>query len=278
LTNPLLTIVIPTFNSGKTLEQCLDSVVNQKFRNFEVWIIDGGSGDNTVDICKNYSTRYDFLNFVSEPDKGIYDAMNKGIAKALGTWMYFLGSDDYLVNQFVLEALLTEKNTNTFDFIYGNVIWGDSCFVYAGRFDWIRLASGSICHQAIFYRKSIFDALGVYNLKYPLFADQDMNQRIFHSSYRILYINKIVAFFSLDGSSGRGSDPLQQEMIHRNRTYVESKTLSEKIQYYYFVTRPVPHYKLRKFMLGVFYFILNFRDIRTTRTNIGMDLYPWETN
>ena len=89
---PRLSIINPTFNSAKTLSRCLDSVISQSFTDWEVLMMDGVSNDDTIKIASSYQDSR--IRIYSEPDKGIYDAMNKGIDKAHGEWLYFIDSDD----------------------------------------------------------------------------------------------------------------------------------------------------------------------------------------
>ena len=100
---PKVSIIIPTCNSAKTLSRCLDSVISQSFTDWEVLMKDGVSNDDTIIIASSYQDSR--IRIYSEPDKGIYDAMNKGIDKAQGEWLYFLGSDDWLLNNCVLEEI-----------------------------------------------------------------------------------------------------------------------------------------------------------------------------
>jgi len=102
---PLLTIVIPTFRAERTLQASLDSVLGQDLRDLEVLIMDGGSQDGTNAIALAAAASDPRVYFFSEPDKGVYDAMNKGIARARGAWIYFLGSDDVLHNSKVLTSV-----------------------------------------------------------------------------------------------------------------------------------------------------------------------------
>ena len=91
----LLSIIIATYNAEKTLQRCLDSIIVQKSEEVELIIIDGGSTDNTVSIIKRNFKIIDY--WISEKDKGIYDAWNKGIDKANGKWVQFVGSDDFIL-------------------------------------------------------------------------------------------------------------------------------------------------------------------------------------
>ena len=100
---PLISVVTVVYNGEKTLEQTILSVVNQTYNNVEYIIIDGGSKDNTLDIIKKYEDKIDYWQ--SEPDKGIYDAMNKGIKLATGEFIYILGCDDFLIDKDIFENI-----------------------------------------------------------------------------------------------------------------------------------------------------------------------------
>ena len=99
---PLISIITAVLNGDKTLERTIQSVIDQDYKNIEYIIIDGGSTDGTLDIIKKYDHAIDY--WMSEPDEGIYDAFNKGIQISSGEWIYFLGADDYFVDQNVLNT------------------------------------------------------------------------------------------------------------------------------------------------------------------------------
>lgn len=201
---PLLSIIIPTYNSAKTLSISLDSLKSQTFRDFEVLIVDGVSKDDTLAIAASYTLSLPSIHIFSEPDKGIYDAMNKGIGKAKGEWVYFLGSDDSLATSTVLEDIFGKKRETVaqHDFVYGNVFWGHSSEIYMGIFDEYIMYRSNICHQAIFYRKTIFELLGHFDLAYPALADWKLNMHCFlDKRVRIAYVPHMIAYFAIDGSS-----------------------------------------------------------------------------
>ena len=117
--SPKVTIVIATYNSERTLAVAMESVLNQTFQDWECLIIDGASTDGTIDIIRRYVNSDNRFRYISEPDKGIYDAFNKGWRNATGEWVMYLGSDDeYLPNG--LEILMSQ--CDDVDMIYGDVI------------------------------------------------------------------------------------------------------------------------------------------------------------
>ena len=109
---PFFTVITASFNSEKTIDKTIESLLNQNYTNFEYIIIDGNSKDSTLEIIKSFEQKFKEKNitykFISEPDKGIYDAWNKGIKLSDGEWISFLGSDDYYTDNTVFEQIANE--------------------------------------------------------------------------------------------------------------------------------------------------------------------------
>lgn len=204
--NPLLTIIIPTYNSATTLFATLNSVLNQTFSDYELIILDNCSTNNTLDIIKNFASSNKSIKWISEPDKGIYDAMNKGISLAKGEWIYFLGSDDKFYNENVLTSIFRIVKAHSPKILYGNVLidgnagWAKSGQIYAGEFTLPKLIKKNICHQAIFFNKIVFKKCSVFNIKYNICADWDMNLRLW-ATYKFYYYDTIIAVFKGGNSS-----------------------------------------------------------------------------
>ena len=199
--NPQISIIIPTYNSANTIQLALESILSQTFNDYEIIVIDGSSTDGTATIVEDYAKRTDIIYWYSEKDNGIYDAMNKGILKSKGEWLFFLGSDDSFYNRHVLsdvQKIIAENPESKF--IYGD-IWmsNGKRQTYIG-YNYERLLAMNICHQSIFYNRLLF-ANKMYNLNYKICADWDFNLKIFNSDNRPVYINKIVSNYSLNGAS-----------------------------------------------------------------------------
>ena len=113
-----LSIIIVTYNAANHIEYALDSVTKQTFKNFECLIIDGKSKDETINIVEKYCKKDKRIRYISEPDNGIYDAMNKGYEFSKGEWILYLGADDQLCENIL--ALLNEELTDDIDIVYGN--------------------------------------------------------------------------------------------------------------------------------------------------------------
>lgn len=199
-----LTIIIPAYNSEKTISETLKSVVEQDVNEIECLIIDGNSTDRTINIVKDYVNKYSFIKYISETDKGIYDAMNKGIALANGSYLYFMGSDDVFYNKDILQNLFSLECFNITDFIYGNVLFKYNKMEVGEEKAYLKLIKSqeNICHQSIFYSRRVFEKLGKYDLKYPIYSDFNMNIRCFRdATISKKYIDSVICIFNEKGTS-----------------------------------------------------------------------------
>jgi len=200
-----VSIITVCFNSVNDIENAVLSVLNQTFQDYEYIIIDGASTDGTLDILKKYENR--ITKIVSEKDAGIYDAMNKGLEISSGEWIYFLGSDDVLYNDNILDEVFVNSNYEKYDFIYGDVIFKNSGFKHSGEFSKFRIINENICHQSIFTKKEVFQKLGNFQTKYITYADWVFNIYAFGDrKIKHKYINKIVAVFNENGFSVNRND------------------------------------------------------------------------
>lgn len=206
---PKLSVIIPTYNSAKTIGATLNSIQQQHFKNIEIVIVDGLSQDGTqsiIDAFQQSSTSIE-IKFVSERDNGIYDAMNKAIAMANGEWLYFLGSDDYFYDPQVLANVFDSHDNDNFDVIYGDVLSTRFGGRYDGEFDISKLYSQNICHQAIFLRKRVFEIVGLFETRFSAHADWDHNWKWFvNPDIKRKYINQVIAFYSDGGFSSVNHD------------------------------------------------------------------------
>lgn len=167
-----LSVITINLNNANGLRKTIESVVNQRYTDFEYIIIDGGSTDKSVEVIKEYADNITL--WISEPDNGIYNAMNKGLSKANGEYILFLNSGDWLVNN-VLNKVFT------LDFLDYNIIYGNAFIVYNNgrktlhkdKREWTfyDFFTGTICHQASFIKKSIFDKFGFYDEGFKFVSD-----------------------------------------------------------------------------------------------------------
>lgn len=209
---PKISIITPTYNSAKHLKACILSVAQQTYANKEHLIIDNLSTDGSHDILRRYSDIYPHIRVIKEKDNGIYDAMNKGIGLSESEWLYFLGSDDIMLNDNVLSNILSSPEADCSDVIYGNVQWGKNGRIYDGEFSNFKLIEKNICHQAIFYRKKVFEQLGKFDTRYLAWADWAFNIKWFgNSNIRRTYKDKIIAVYALNGYSLKYPDHIFME-------------------------------------------------------------------
>lgn len=204
---PFFSIIIPTYNVERYITRALESVFSQTFKNFEVLVIDGKSTDNTLSLLSSYQKNDTRIKVISEEDKGIYDAINKGIDFSSGKYLYFLGADDHLFMEDTLEQVYKEILKTTADVIYGNVNSPTLGNDYNGKFNFETLAYKNICHQSIFFNSAIFKKTGKFNLKYNVHADWDHNLKwFFNHSIKTVYLSKTIAFYDGNGYSSVSKD------------------------------------------------------------------------
>ncbi|WP_231490258.1 glycosyltransferase family 2 protein [Pedobacter sp. Leaf170] len=218
----LLSIIIPTYNSSKKLKSCIDSIINQSITDFEILIIDGISNDDTLDIARSYNDER--IKIISEPDRGIYDAMNKGIEIAKGKWLYFLGSDDELYCEKVLEEIL-KFDSEIIDILYGNVCVQSQIVGELYNID--ILLSKNICHQSIFYKNEVFKKIGKFKEVYVAAADWQHNIRwMKNRRIKSKYVSEIVATYNPYGFSSYIDDKLFHQYRNWNRLVRARKSIS----------------------------------------------------
>lgn len=196
-----ITVVTVTYNCAAVLQAAIDSVAGQTYPHVEYIVVDGGSTDGTVEIIRQNAAQ--ITRWVSEPDGGIYDAMNKGIAMATGDFIYFLGGDDRLYPEVL--GLVAAQMKDLQSVYYGDVCFvGDRHGVYDGVFNRNKLIRRNICHQAIFYPCAVLSEGKKYDLAYKTYADYVFNMELWGSGVRFVYLGLVVADFRVGGASISG--------------------------------------------------------------------------
>lgn len=201
---PLITVVTVCYNAVNELEKTMLSVLNQTYDNIEYIVIDGGSKDGTVDIIKKYADRLTY--WVSEPDKGIYDAMNKGIQVAKGEWVNFMNAGDWFVNGHVVDQVFAKMIEPTVGVVFGNSQEYRNHVLYSVKPTPFYVSkkkhySKGICHQCIFTRTDL--ALKYpFKLQYRISADFAMFFDIYHKEHACFqYVNMDIAYYDVTGQS-----------------------------------------------------------------------------
>lgn len=199
--SPLITIITVSYNSVSTIEQTILSVVNQDFEDYEYIIIDGGSTDGTLEIIKKY--QHKITLWVSEPDKGIYDAMNKGIGFAKGTLISLLNSDDWYDKNTLIYIAQYYKLKPNIDLFHGLLRFIDTNGVpdlIIGHYS-SYLNSGMIEHPTCFIKKDLYNSVGPFDLNYKSASDYDWMLRAKKADAKFLLIPEILTNFRRGGMS-----------------------------------------------------------------------------
>jgi glycosyltransferase involved in cell wall biosynthesis len=199
---PLITVITVVFNGVKTLEETIKSVINQTYPNVEYIIIDGVSTDGTLDIIKKYEDAIDY--WVSEPDKGIYDAMNKGVILAMGDIIGIINSDDWYVEGVFCEIFRNLNNDHEDVCLY----YGDIFIIDKNGRKSYSMKSPDIDnikdrllinHQTCFIKNSAYKMYGIYNDNFRVAADYELLYRLFTNGIKFKYIPKQIANYRLGG-------------------------------------------------------------------------------
>jgi glycosyltransferase involved in cell wall biosynthesis len=189
---PLISIITAVFNGKKTLERTILSVINQTYKNIEYIIIDGGSTDGTIDIIKKYEKHLAY--WVSEPDKGIYDAWNKGLKVACGEWICFVGADDELYpwHSKIYVDYIVSCHTKL-DYVMSKIdfvdIHGNWIRTIGHKYEWNSFKRRmNTAHVASMHSKDYFDRFGNFNIQYKIAGDYEMLLRA-KNELRVGFIN-----------------------------------------------------------------------------------------
>ena len=203
-----VSIITVSFNSADTIEETIQSVISQDYPLIEYIIIDGKSTDNTISIVKKYSAG--ISKIVSEKDKGIYDAMNKGIKLATGDIVGILNSDDSYAHSKVITHLAEKFKTTNAEGVYGDLVYVSrtnknkiSRFWQAGEYkDGMFLKGWMPPHPTFYVKKNIYEKHGAFNTIFKSAADYELMLRLIHKEkIKISYLDEVLVKMSLGGKS-----------------------------------------------------------------------------
>ncbi|MDB4919613.1 glycosyltransferase family 2 protein [Mucilaginibacter sp.] len=203
-----ISLITVVHNAENTITSCIDSVIRQNFKNVEHIIIDGGSTDGTVQLIEKY--RHYLSHFVSEPDKGIYDAMNKGIRLATGHIVGMLNADDFFADENVLSTVAAAFEKNNADILYGDLDYinkkGRAVRKWrSGEFKRRNFNFGWMPPHPTFYcKRDLFEKFGLYSLDYGTAADYELMVRFLYvNKLAVFYIKKVLVKMKLGGKSNK---------------------------------------------------------------------------
>lgn len=225
--NIKVSIITPCLNSEKTIRQTIESVLNQTYCNIEYILIDGGSKDATIDIIKEYQPRFEGrLRYVSEPDKGIYDAMNKGIKMSRGELIGIINSDDFYEIQSVERAVRT-MTCDRYQVIYGylRIIERSGVEKYV-KITEDKLPMQMMPHPTCFVTRQTYIRYGLFLTQFKIAADYELILRFFKAGdVRFVLCPSIQASFRAGGTSSSNKTALEQEWIRLLHGYGSIKTI-----------------------------------------------------
>lgn len=212
---PLVSVITVVFNGEKTIESTIDSVGLQDYQNIEYIICDGNSTDSTVDIIKRNSSIVS--HYISEPDRGVYDAMNKAIGLATGEWLIFLGCDDCLADSSSISTLVDSIGNETM-LVYGDIQYTNGSR-FVSKLDHSILIGNTVHHQASLYRNSLFNNFS-YNTRYKICSDYELNLLIHLRKYNVSYTNQIISICGMEGLSAQQKNIGNEEINHIRGSHV----------------------------------------------------------
>jgi glycosyltransferase len=204
-----ISLITATYNNSETVLDTLSSVAEQTHRDIEYLVIDGASTDGTLDILRAHRSQIDVL--VSEPDRGIYDALNKALSRASGEVVGFLHADDVFADEEVLSAISKRFSGNGIDAAYGDLVYVDNHrparivrYWNAGTFSPTKLAWGWMPPHPTFYvRRSVYERLGAFDTSFRIAADYDCMLRFLGHGISVAYIPRVLVKMRLGGASNK---------------------------------------------------------------------------
>jgi len=218
----LISVITVVYNDEKHIENTILSVLKQTHDHVEYIIVDGGSSDETINIIKKYGKKIDY--WVSEPDDGIYSAMNKGVAVAKGDWIIFINSGDIFYNDSALSCVVNQISDTS------DVVYGQCLVAYASGVQFKKLPrdiedmwKGTVSsHQSILIRSNLMKKY-YFDCTFSLAADHELLSKLFHSGCRFQYLQEIIAVVSASGVSDTKRFDVYNEFSRVSKQYFAQK-------------------------------------------------------
>lgn len=223
-----ISIITACYNSEKTIEETVRSVVKQTHPDIEYIIVDGASKDKTLEVIDQY--KHAVTTLISEPDSGVYNAMNKGINAATGDLLFFLNADDVFINEKVVKIFAQAAQKSTAGLILGDILLlnrytGEMYYERQDIVDKIKLINSTVFHPATFFRREVFEKYGLYNENNKVVSDYEWYVNYFLNGGDYSYIDMPVSIFSLGGLS---SDEKHNKIHTAERKAIKQKYFSKQ--------------------------------------------------
>ncbi len=230
-----VSIITVSYNSVKTIEQTIQSVLRQSYKNIEYIIIDGASTDGTQQVIEKYIGYLEY--YISEEDNGLYYAMNKGIKKATGNIIGIINSDDWYADDSIQNIVQCFELNQDVDLVYGKVVivneYDQKKINVPQPLDNIRWTL-PIDHPSVFVKKSIYEKYGVFDTQYRIASDRELLLRFYLNNVRFVYIDKIITYFREGGISTREVKKAVEEDFKISCRYAPDKEeITNKIEEMY---------------------------------------------
>jgi len=237
-----VSIITVVLNGAETIEQTIQSVLSQDYKNIEYIVVDGGSTDGTLDIINRYKNN--IAKVISEPDSGIYDAMNKGMELSTGDILATLNGDDVYAEKTTVRRMAEFIQNNALDAAYGDLIYVDrrdtghiKRFWQPGRYKKGAFSHGWVIpHPTFFCRKEIFERFGYFNDKLQIAADFELMLRLIEKHrIKIGYLQKVIVKMSAGGKAN-----VLRGIVQGNREIISSFRLNGlRLSPWFFVCKPI---------------------------------------
>jgi len=227
-----LSIITINFNNKDGLKKTVGSVVSQTFKDYEWIVIDGGSTDGSRELLELYRDLFTFL--CSEPDKGIYNAINKGLKHANGEYVQFLNSGDWLYDNAVLDNAF-DKIEGSYDIYYGDNIQVNNDnnlnpYKYPDNLGFFFFPYNNICHQATFYRRTLFEN-NPYDESYSIVSDWAMNLKLLFEGRTFKHLNQFIVYYDNQGKSAVANNKHHEERTAAFEKYVPQQIKIDLARY-----------------------------------------------
>jgi glycosyltransferase involved in cell wall biosynthesis len=241
-----VSVITIVYNAVDTIENTIQSVIEQTYPNIEYIIIDGGSTDGTLQIIEQYKNS--ISKIITGPDMGIADAFNKGIALATGDWIGMINADDWYAYNAIERVMLNVSANDTI--CCGNLtLIGENGFALCkkSKVRWLNLGM-YVMHPTCFVRKEVYERIGLYDTSLKIAVDFDMFLRIKSRGFKIKYIKEMIAFMRTGGTSSNVVQMHQEELIVMRRhlhhlLYLTSASFNylNRLRWRFFYQNPFVH-------------------------------------
>lgn len=240
--SPLISIITIVKNQEQYIESCINSVIEQTYQNIEYIIIDGQSTDNTIEIIKKYQKYISF--WISEPDSGISDAMNKGIKHSKGKFILFLHADDYLISANCIEKNITQFQQEI-DILAFSILFETPTHKKLKKSQWnvSFYIKNKIFHQGVFCQRQLFEKIGYFDIKLKIAMDYDFFLRAYQQPTTIKILNEPLSVMRDTGISSRQDwKSLQARFTEERKIHFKyCKTIFGKLFYHLYWLLYLPY-------------------------------------